>query len=236
LARRAGVVRHRGRRDRGRQVRRTRGTGSVLPGFLRLPHAAGAVGPVRDRRRAAHRGTAVLHRRGHRTARALDPVADPRRQPVRAVRCARRGDGHRGLERCRMRRAALCALLLAWLYGVPFLLIVGLIRRTSSPHLATRAEAQAFGATTDAVLIAALALNLAVPLSGVLLARLAREPYWTRHFAWSLAGTVLICLAVSAADAAATAPLIGYTPADQEPVPPVDHCVPISGGRGCPGG
>lgn len=135
-----------------------------------------------------------------------------------------------------MRRAALCALFLAWLYGVPFLLIVGLIRRTSSPHLATRAQAQTFGATTDAVLIAALALNLAVPLSGVLLARLAREPYWTRHFAWSLAGTVLICLAVSAADAAATAPLIGYTPADQEPVPPVDHCVPISGGRGCPGG
>ena len=135
-----------------------------------------------------------------------------------------------------MKRAGLCALFLAWLYGVPFLLIVGLIRRTSSPYLASRAEAQAFGAATDAVLVAALTLNLALPVAGTLLARLAREPFWTRHFARSLAGTALIYLAVSAADAATTAPLIGHTPGDQEPAPPVDRCVPVSGGRGCPGG
>ena len=39
-----------------------------------------------------------------------------------------------------MKRAGLAALYLGWLYGVTFLLVVGLIRRTSSPHLATHAH------------------------------------------------------------------------------------------------
>ncbi|MGC1214634.1 MAG: hypothetical protein WA890_25675 [Micromonospora sp.] len=127
-------------------------------------------------------------------------------------------------------------LLIAWLYGVPFLLIVGLIRRTSSPYMATRAAAQAFGATTDNILVAALVLNLALPVAGVLLARLIRDRYWTRHFVGSLAGMALIYFAVSIAGNAATAPLIGWTPADQEPAPRVTQCIPISGGHGCPGG
>lgn len=137
-----------------------------------------------------------------------------------------------------MKRFGLGLLFFAWLYGVPFLLIVGLIRRTSSPHLATRAAAEQFGATTDAILITALALNLALPASGMLLARLLREPYWRRHFAWSLVGMGVIYFGYTVAGSAATAPLIGWTPADQEPPPPppVGRCVPISGGRGCPGG
>lgn len=135
-----------------------------------------------------------------------------------------------------MKRGGLGVLLFAWLYGVPFLLIVWLIRRTSSPYMATHAAAQAFGATTDTILIAALALNLALPVAGVLLARLVRDRYWTRHFVWSLVGMALIYFAVSIAGNAATAPLIGWTPADQEPAPRVSQCIPISGGHGCPGG
>lgn len=134
-----------------------------------------------------------------------------------------------------MKRVGLGVLFVAWLYGAPFLLIVGFIRRTSSPYLATRAAAEAFGATTDAILTAALLLNLA-PVAGVLLARLARDRFWIRHFAWSLVGVALIYLAVAAAGSAATAPLIGRTPPDQEPAPRVTQCIPISGGRGCPGG
>ena len=135
-----------------------------------------------------------------------------------------------------MKRVGLGVLLFAWLYGVPFLLIVGLIRRTSSPYMATHAAAQAFGATTDTILTAALVLNLALPVAGVLLARLVRDRYWTRHFVWSLVGTALIYFAVSIAGRAATTPLIGWTPVDHEPAPRVTQCIPISGGHGCPGG
>ncbi|TDC84234.1 hypothetical protein E1193_06580 [Micromonospora sp. KC606] len=134
-----------------------------------------------------------------------------------------------------MKRVGFGVLLFAWLYGVPFLLIVGLMRRTSSPYMATHAAAQAFGATTDTILTAALLLNLA-PVAGVLLARLVRDQYWTRHFVWSLAGMALVYLAVSIAGSVATAPLIGWTPADQEPAPRITQCIPISGGHGCPGG
>jgi hypothetical protein len=101
-----------------------------------------------------------------------------------------------GLARCPMKRVGLGVLLLAWLYGVPFLLIVGLIRRTSSPFMATHAAALAFGATTDTILTAALVFNLTLPVAGVLLAWLIRDQYWTRHYVWSLAGMVLIYLAV----------------------------------------
>ncbi len=112
-----------------------------------------------------------------------------------------------------MKRFGLGALLVAWLYGVPFLLIVGLIRRTSSPYVATNAAARAFGATTDTILTTALLLNLALPAAGVLLAMLVRDEYWKRHFVWALAGMAVIYFAVAIAAAAATAPLIGWTPA-----------------------
>jgi len=135
-----------------------------------------------------------------------------------------------------MKRVGLGMLFFAWLYGVPFLLIVGLIRRTSSPYMANHAAAQAFGTTTDTILTAALVLNLALPVAGVLLARLVRDRYWTRHFIGSLVGMVLIYIAVSIAASAATAPLIGWTPTDQETKPRVTQCIPISGGHGCPGG
>jgi len=135
-----------------------------------------------------------------------------------------------------MKRIGLGVLLFAWLYGVPFLLIVGLIRRTSSPYLATRAAAQAFGASTDTILVTVLVLNLALPLAGVLIALLVRDRYWTRRFVWSLVGMALIYFAFAIVGSVARTPLIGWTPADQEPAPRVTRCMPRSGGRGCPGG
>ncbi|GAA3456376.1 hypothetical protein [Dactylosporangium matsuzakiense] len=137
-----------------------------------------------------------------------------------------------------MRRAGLGALFLIWLYGVPFLLIVGLVRRTSAPYVATHAAARSFGATTDTILTTALLLNLALPVAGWLLARWARDRLWLAHFGWSFAGLVLVYLAVAVVGGLGTAPLFGWTPADHEPTPQptVTRCIPRSGGHGCPGG
>jgi hypothetical protein len=91
-------------------------------------------------------------------------------------------------------------------------------------------------AADNTILITALVLNLALPVTGVLPARLVSDWYWTLHFMWSLAGMTLIYLAVSVAASAATAPLIGWTPDDHDLAPSVTQCIPVSGGHGCPGG
>ncbi|HEU4422620.1 MAG TPA: hypothetical protein VFR67_08770 [Pilimelia sp.] len=133
-----------------------------------------------------------------------------------------------------MKRFGLGVLLFAWLYGVPFLLVVGLIRRTSSPYTPTYEAAKAFGAATDALLTSALVLNAALPATGLLLAWLARERVWRRHFAGALVVMPAIYVATAMAAAAATAPLIGHVPS--HPAPEVTRCIPVSGGHGCPGG
>jgi hypothetical protein len=135
-----------------------------------------------------------------------------------------------------MKRAGLAALYLGWLYGVTFLLVVGLIRRTSSPYLATHAQAQAFGATTDTYLTAALVVNLVLPIAGALCAWLLDDRYWMQHFFVALGGMVLVFLMVAVVAGQATAPLIGWVPTDHEPAPRVTQCIPVSGGHGCPGG
>ncbi|AGL20029.1 hypothetical protein L083_6519 [Actinoplanes sp. N902-109] len=131
---------------------------------------------------------------------------------------------------------ALDLLFFAWLYGAPFLLIVGLIRRVEAPTFATRDAAEHFGATTDRILTAALVLTIATPIGGVVLAVLLKDVFWARHFTGALAGMLLYLILFAAARRHATAPLIGTVPADQQPVPRVTRCIPISGGRGCPGG
>lgn len=135
-----------------------------------------------------------------------------------------------------MKRAGLAALFLGWLYGVTFLVVAGLVRRASSPYLATHAQALAFGAATDRYLTAGLVLNLVLPIAGVLLAWLLHDRYWMQHFVAALGGMVLIFLMVVVAASLTTAPLIGGVPVDHEPVPRVTQCIPISGGHGCPGG
>jgi hypothetical protein len=135
-----------------------------------------------------------------------------------------------------MKRFGLGVLFFAWLYGVPFLLIVGLVRRTSSPYTPTYEAAQGYGATTDALLTSGLVLNAALPLTGLLLAWLGGERAWRRHFIWAMAGVVAVYLGISVVSAAASTPLMGHVPSHPEPPITITHCVPISGGRGCPGG
>ncbi|MEV0895293.1 hypothetical protein [Actinoplanes sp. NPDC049802] len=135
-----------------------------------------------------------------------------------------------------MRRTTLGALFFGWLYGVPFLLIVGLIRRATPPTLATRADAEHFGAVTDRYLGAAMILNAAVPLLGLLLAALLHDRYWRTHFLAALAGMLLFLAVYGTAASQSAAPLIGTVPPALEPAPRVTQCIPTSGGRTCPGG
>ena len=65
-----------------------------------------------------------------------------------------------------MKRLGFGGTFLVWLYGAPFLLAVGLIRRASTPYTPTHEQAVAFGATTDLLLEAGLVLNAAVPIIG----------------------------------------------------------------------
>ncbi|WP_204299762.1 hypothetical protein [Actinoplanes campanulatus] len=135
-----------------------------------------------------------------------------------------------------MRRTTLGALFFGWLYGVPFLLIVGLIRRYTLPTFATRAEAEHFAVVTDRYLSAAMGLNVAVPLLGLLVAVMLRDRYWRTHFLGALAGMLLFLAAYGMAATQSAAPLIGTVPPALEPVPEVTVCIPASGGRTCPGG
>ncbi|MFI5843251.1 hypothetical protein ACIA8K_26425 [Catenuloplanes sp. NPDC051500] len=81
------------------------------------------------------------------------------------------------------------ALFFGWLYGVPFLLVLGLYRRTASPYLATRADVDAFASTTDTLLWASLILVWVLPAAGLALARWRQDERWTsaftRSFLWS---------------------------------------------------
>jgi hypothetical protein len=127
--------------------------------------------------------------------------------------------------------------LFAWLYGVPFLLTVGLIRRTSSVSVSTIEQAEQVGTVTDRYLIWGLLLNVAIPALGLLLAAATRQQPWLRRYGWAVLAAVGVYLLMGMASSAATDPLIGHRPASLETPPPAPtHCIPISGGRGCPGG
>jgi hypothetical protein len=133
-----------------------------------------------------------------------------------------------------MRRTALGALFFGWLYGVPFLLIVGLLRWWSPSTFATDAAADHFATVTGHYLIAALLLNGVVPLAGSLLAKLSRDPFWSRHFAGALVGMVFVYVLFWALTERAVRPLLG--PESPTPAPTVTQCIPVSGRHGCPGG
>jgi hypothetical protein len=110
------------------------------------------------------------------------------------------------------RRPYVGLLFFVWLYGVPFLLIAGFIRRLSSPP-----------GPWVGLFIAALVVNLACPVAGIIL---ARDAHWRRHFGWAFAAVPIYLIALL--------PLSGSAP--EEPAPHVSHCIPISGGHQCPGG
>ncbi|WP_433825108.1 hypothetical protein ACQP2E_23560 [Actinoplanes sp. CA-015351] len=122
-------------------------------------------------------------------------------------------------------------LFYGWLYGVPFLLIVGWVRRASSPEFGDPAQAAQYGEVTLRYLIAALVLNIAVPLIGMAVAWRRRDQEWTARFVrslWWMAGLLFLQWMIVAGSPG--------PPADQEPAPQVTRCIPISGGRQCPGG
>jgi hypothetical protein len=110
----------------------------------------------------------------------------------------------------------LAALWCAWLYGVPFLLGVGLLRRGVNPPVEGSFEwAKAYAARTDALMIWGLVLNLLLPAVGAMLAQLRRP--WVRRFAWAGAGAVVLFVAFAVIAAQADAPLFGHLPRWEKP-------------------
>ncbi|MEW2381731.1 hypothetical protein AB0873_06530 [Micromonospora sp. NPDC047707] len=75
-----------------------------------------------------------------------------------------------------------------------------------------------------------------LPLVGLLLAARADDAYWRRHFVGAGVGVVAVYLVTAVASSMVATTLIGHTPADEEPAPRITQCIPVSGGRGCPGG
>jgi len=134
-------------------------------------------------------------------------------------------------------RVPLGVVFFAWLYGTPFLFLVGLSRRMAYASVATSVVAGPYGAVTDRYLIGALVLDVAAPLLGFAVAAWTKDRYWMRHFTIALAGMLLVLLAFAVAAGAATAPLIGSVPGDRVPIAPYTGCVAYSGGNNtCPGG
>jgi hypothetical protein len=122
------------------------------------------------------------------------------------------------------KRAGLGALFFVWLWGVPFLLIVGLTRRNHPPEGST----PQFATVTDRWLTTAVVLNVLLPVAGLLLARLLRNEFWTRHFKGAFVGVAAFFLLF---------PLMSRpAPEDPAPAPRVSRCVQFSGGHTCPGG
>jgi hypothetical protein len=130
-----------------------------------------------------------------------------------------------------MKRAGLGALFYGAMYGAPFLLIVALVRRTSTPYTPTRAAAEAFGATTDTLFIAAMLGAVVLPALGAVLAKTAGEQGWMRHFVGALIAAPLLFVVMCAAGTQASTPLIGHVPDDLQTPSPVTACA-----HECPGG
>jgi hypothetical protein len=120
------------------------------------------------------------------------------------------------------RRAAwidrgLAAVFFAWLYGVPFLLGVGLLRRGENPPVLFSFEgAQAYAARTDALMIWGLVLNAVLPLTGAFLAWGLR-PRWLRWFGLAGAGAAVFLLGFAIIAAQADTHLFGRLPRWEKP-------------------
>jgi hypothetical protein len=126
----------------------------------------------------------------------------------------------------------LWAVLLTWLYGTPLLLITGMIRVTSTLSWLSHQEAEPIARTTDAILVAGLVLNAALPLIGVVIAAWCRRTFWLNRFGLALVWAVIVHLAFLFVPG----DVIGHNPGRPDPTPTVNHCIPMSGGRQCPGG
>jgi hypothetical protein len=111
---------------------------------------------------------------------------------------------------------ALGIVFYGWLYGVPLLLLIGLIRRvTVLPFDLSFDEARAYARTTDAFLTAGLWLNAVLPLLGLFGAWWWRErlPRFVRALVGALVVFGLVWLIAGLADA----PLFGHLPRWEKP-------------------
>ena len=139
-------------------------------------------------------------------------------------------------DRRRRLDTLLWTVVFVWLYTVPFLLLVGLIRRTSSLKFLTYEQGKAVGTVTDWYLMAGLVLNV-VPLIGLAVAGLTRLTDWQRRFGVAAGWALAVYLVFGIVSSMATAPLIGFQPGPDLPAPPgPTQCIPRSGGHSCPGG
>jgi hypothetical protein len=110
----------------------------------------------------------------------------------------------------------MAALWLAWLYGAPFLLGVGLLRRSENPPVEGSFEwAKAYAARTEALMIWGLVLNVFLPAVGAMLAQLRRR--WVRPFAWAGAGAAVLLIAFAVIAAQADTDLFGRLPRWEKP-------------------
>ena len=110
----------------------------------------------------------------------------------------------------------MAALLFTWLYGVPFLLGVGLLRRIVNPPVEGSLEwAKAYAARTDALMTWGLVLNVLLPALGAMLAQLRRP--WVRRFTWAGAGAVVLLVAFALIASQADAGIFGRLPRWEKP-------------------
>lgn len=93
-----------------------------------------------------------------------------------------------------MRRIWLGVLFYVWMYGAPFLFVIALIRRTSTPFTPAPGDAAAFESVTGTLFTVSLAADLLLPAAGLLLSKLTRDAGWQRQFTGALITVPLLFL------------------------------------------
>jgi hypothetical protein len=86
----------------------------------------------------------------------------------------------------------LWTVLLVWLYGTPFLLVVGLVRRSATVDFLP--DSDAYRSAAESIILAGLALGVLVPLAGIGVAAKLGRSDWVRRFFAALVAEIGIAL------------------------------------------